>query len=147
MDVSVYYRGRLLHEVAVKLTSCMFTYGNSQDFGYIPEDMQIIQFPNVEVLLDQKQAKYTLILLQNAGLVLYQRNDKIYAKRLGKCKVFCAFSKQLEKMAEHTQSPGSLPRDEEREIFDYSQFAQGDSLARRYLLHGLQIIWLVGLCV
>nr|XP_056706864.1 LOW QUALITY PROTEIN: interferon regulatory factor 7 [Euleptes europaea] len=123
LEVSIYYRGKLLHETEVTVNSCMFTYNKPHDCGPAFGNPQIVQFPNPEELPDQKQVKNTLTLLQNAGLLLYEKNHKICAKRLDKCKVFLAFSKQLDNILGHSQFK-CLTRGTETEIFDYMQFYQ-----------------------
>ncbi|XP_042303092.1 interferon regulatory factor 7 isoform X2 [Sceloporus undulatus] len=122
LDVSIYYRGRLLCETGVVASSCLFTY-NNHDHTQVLDNPQIIQFPNPTKLPDQKQVQHTLTVLQNTGLLLYQQNKKLCAKRLGKCKVFWAFSKQLDNMAQHPE-PKVLPREAEVEIFNYEKFCQ-----------------------
>ncbi|XP_053143643.1 interferon regulatory factor 7 isoform X2 [Hemicordylus capensis] len=121
LDVSIYYRGALQHEAEVKVSSCILTYNHHTDSA--PNGTQIIQFPSPETLPDQKQVKHTLTVLQSAHLLLYQRNKQICAKRMGKCKVFLAFSKQLDSMAHHPQFR-LLPRNEDTEIFSYEKFDQ-----------------------
>nr|XP_020639822.1 interferon regulatory factor 7 [Pogona vitticeps]XP_020639823.1 interferon regulatory factor 7 [Pogona vitticeps]XP_020639824.1 interferon regulatory factor 7 [Pogona vitticeps]XP_020639825.1 interferon regulatory factor 7 [Pogona vitticeps] len=118
LDVSIYYRGRLLCELQVEESSCVFTYNHH--YAHVPCNAQIIVFPGPEGLPDEKQACHTLTVLQETGLLLYQKNEKLCAKRLGKSKVFWAFSKQLNNMAE----PRMLPRDEDIEIFNYEKFLQ-----------------------
>ncbi|KAM6466665.1 interferon regulatory factor 7 isoform 2-T2 [Liasis olivaceus] len=119
IQVSIYYREKLQREAEVN--SCMFTY--NQQNCHKQHNAQIIQFPNPEVLTDQKQIQHTLIALQTANLLLYQKNGKICAERLGPCKVFCAFSKELDN---RFQDPPCklLPRNVETEIFNYEQFFQ-----------------------
>ncbi|XP_063145358.1 interferon regulatory factor 7 [Candoia aspera] len=119
IEVSIYYRDKLQYKAEVN--SCMFTY--NQQTCDNPHNAQIIQFPNPEVLTDQKQVQHTLTALQTASLLLYQKNRKIWAKRLGLCKVFCAFSKELDNQS---QDPPCklLQRNVETEIFNYEQFFQ-----------------------
>ncbi|XP_048343067.1 interferon regulatory factor 7 isoform X2 [Sphaerodactylus townsendi] len=133
LNISIYYRGKPLHETEVMVNSCMFTYNKLHDCGPTFGNPQLIQFPNPEELPDQKQMRHTLTLLQNAGLLLYEKNHKIYAKRLDKSRVYWAFSKQLDNMGQHSQFNGvqklgplitCLRRGTETEIFDYKQFWQ-----------------------
>ncbi|XP_062973143.1 interferon regulatory factor 7 isoform X2 [Elgaria multicarinata webbii] len=123
LHVSIYYRGKLLDESEVNMSSCMFTSNYCHHNYDVLDSLQIIKFPTPENLPDQKQVQHTLTLLQNAGLLLYQKNNKICAKRFGKCKVFWAFSKQLDNMTEHPE-PRVLPREEDTEIFSYEKFVQ-----------------------
>ncbi|KAH0621008.1 hypothetical protein JD844_021993 [Phrynosoma platyrhinos] len=122
LDVSIYYRGRLLCETRVEASSCLFTYNNNHHTQVL-DNPHIIQFPNPNMLPDQKQVQHTLTVLQNIGLLLYRQNEKLCAKRLGKCKVFWAFSKQLDNMAQHPE-PKVLQREVEVEIFNYEKFGQ-----------------------
>ncbi|XP_077177489.1 interferon regulatory factor 7 isoform X3 [Paroedura picta] len=123
LDVSIYYRGKLLHETEVTVNSCMFTYNKHHHCDPTFGNTQIIQFPNPKELPDQKQVRNTLILLQATGLLLYEKDHKICARRLDKCKVYWAFSKQLDNITQHSQFK-CLQRNEETVIFDYVQFWQ-----------------------
>ncbi|XP_015274366.1 PREDICTED: interferon regulatory factor 3-like [Gekko japonicus] len=123
LGVSIYYRGRLLHETEVTVNSCMFTYNKHHPCGPAFGNPQVVQFPNPEALPDRKQVKHTLILLQKAGLLLYERNHQIFAKRLDGCKVYWAFSKQLDNITQQSQFK-CLIRNTDTEIFDYMQFCQ-----------------------
>ncbi|XP_044281830.1 interferon regulatory factor 7 isoform X2 [Varanus komodoensis] len=122
LDVFIYYRGKLLYETVVDTSSCLLTYNNHYNYSAF-DNLRIIQFPSLEVLPDQKQVQHTLTILQVAGLLLYQKNEKLCAKRLGKCKVFWAFSKQLDNIAEPPPTR-MLPREEDVEIFNYGKFCQ-----------------------
>ncbi|CAI5763180.1 interferon regulatory factor 7 isoform X1 [Podarcis lilfordi] len=122
LDVSIYYRGKLLHEAGVEFNSCMFTYNPYYEIGGNPQ-IQHVLFPNPEILPDQKQVNHTLTLLKNAGLLLYQKNNKICAWRIGRCKVFWAFSKELEHTAPRPPLR-LLGREEETDIFNYERFCQ-----------------------
>lgn len=123
-----------MHETEVTVNSCMFTYNKHFQCGPDFGNPQTVQFPNPEELPDKKQVRHTLTLLEKAGLLLYGKNRKICAKRLDKCKIYWAFSKQLDNIALHSQFK-CLLRDIETEIFDYMQFLQGDSLETWYFLH------------
>uniref|UniRef100_K7GAI6 Interferon regulatory factor 7 n=1 Tax=Pelodiscus sinensis TaxID=13735 RepID=K7GAI6_PELSI len=122
MDVTVYYRGKSLHQVQVATRSCLFTY-NNEDPTVVPGCAQVVHFPSPDELPDQKQVRFTRQLLQNIGLLLEQKHKKIYAKRLNKCKVFWALSRQLAILAQNPEFK-PLPRDMETEIFDYDVFLQ-----------------------
>ncbi|KAJ6664994.1 hypothetical protein lerEdw1_005225 [Lerista edwardsae] len=121
LDVSIYYRGKLLDEGHVGASRCIFAKDNHLDSTL--EGAQLVKFPNPDTLPDRKQARLTSTLLESACLWLYQKNKKIYAIRSGRCKVFLAFSKQLENMEQPPQSR-LLPRDKETEIFNYIKFFQ-----------------------
>ncbi|XP_026513417.1 interferon regulatory factor 7 [Terrapene carolina triunguis] len=122
MDVTIYYRGKPLHEVQVATSSFLFTY-NTEDPTVVPGCAQVVQFPSPDELPDQKQVQFTRQLLLNTGLLLEQKHKKIYAKRLNKCKVFWALSRQLVNMAQNPE-PKLLPRGTETEIFDYEVFSK-----------------------
>uniref|UniRef100_A0A670XZK7 IRF tryptophan pentad repeat domain-containing protein n=1 Tax=Pseudonaja textilis TaxID=8673 RepID=A0A670XZK7_PSETE len=119
IKVSIYYHNKLQDEAEVN--SCMFTY--NQENCHQLHNVQVIQFPNPEVLSDQKRVQHTLTALNAARLLLYQKNSRIWAKRLGTCQVFHAFSKELDNPS---QDPPCklLPRNVETEIFDYEQFCR-----------------------
>ncbi|XP_070788765.1 interferon regulatory factor 7 isoform X1 [Pituophis catenifer annectens] len=116
IKVSIYYHNKMQYEAEVN--SCMFTY--NQENCHQPHNAQVIRFPNPEVLTDQKRVQHTLTVLNAASLLLYQKNGRIWAKRLGMCKVFHAFSKELD----NPQDPPCklLQRNVETEIFNYEQF-------------------------
>ncbi|XP_070621637.1 interferon regulatory factor 7 isoform X2 [Erythrolamprus reginae] len=119
IKVFIYYHNKLQYEAEVN--SCMFTY--NQENCHQPHNAQVVQFPNPEVLTDQKRIQHTLTALNAASLLLHQKNGRIWAKRLGNCKVFHAFSKELDNPS---QDPPRklLPRNVETEIFNYEQFRQ-----------------------
>ncbi|XP_039392740.1 interferon regulatory factor 7 isoform X1 [Mauremys reevesii] len=122
MDITIYYRGKSLHEVQVATSSCLFTY-NNEDPTIVPGCTQVVQFPSPDELPDQKQVQFTRQLLPNIGLLLELKHKKIYAKRLNKCKVFWALSRQLVNMAQNPE-PKLLPRGTEMEIFDFEVFSK-----------------------
>ncbi|KAK9410129.1 interferon regulatory factor 7 [Crotalus adamanteus] len=119
IEVSIYYHNKLQGKAEVD--NCMFTY--NQENCHLPYNAQVIKFPNPEVLTDQKRVQHTLIALNTASLLLSQKNGRIWAKRLGTCQVFHAFSKELDNPS---QDPPRklLPRNVETEIFNYEQFLQ-----------------------
>uniref|UniRef100_A0A8C8S1T6 IRF tryptophan pentad repeat domain-containing protein n=1 Tax=Pelusios castaneus TaxID=367368 RepID=A0A8C8S1T6_9SAUR len=122
LDVTIYYRGQSFHEVQVTTSSCLFTY-NNKDPTFASDCTQVVNFPSPDELPDQKQLQFTRQLLQTTGLLLEQKHKKIYAKRLNKCKVFWAHSKQLVNMAQNAE-PKQVPRGTETEIFDYEEFCK-----------------------
>ncbi|XP_074853983.1 interferon regulatory factor 7 isoform X2 [Carettochelys insculpta] len=121
MDVTIYYRGRPLHQVQVASSSCLFTY-NEDDPGIALGCTQVIRFPSPDELPDHRQVHFTNHVLQTTGLLLEQKHKKIYAKRLNKSKVFWAFSRQLANLP-HNPEPKLLPRGTETELFDYEAFS------------------------
>ncbi|XP_008106770.1 interferon regulatory factor 7 isoform X3 [Anolis carolinensis] len=123
LGVSIYYRGSLLNELRVTAGSCLFTYNNNHT-AQVLGNPQIIQFPNPQMLPDQKQVTLTLTALQKAGLLLYQKNCRLWARRLGPCNVFWAFSKQLENIAQYPEHR-LLQREVDTEIFNFEHYFQG----------------------
>ncbi|XP_060625427.2 interferon regulatory factor 7 [Anolis sagrei] len=123
LGVSIFYRGSLFDELRVVACSCLFTYKNNHT-AQVLGNPQIIQFPNPKMLPDHKQVRYTLSALQKAGLLLYQKNGKLWAKRLGPCNVFWALSKQLENIAQHPEHR-LLQREVDTEIFNFESYIEG----------------------
>ncbi|XP_019375349.1 PREDICTED: interferon regulatory factor 7 [Gavialis gangeticus] len=120
LEVTIYYRGKQSHLVEVTQSKCLFTYNNEDPA--LPQDcMQVVYFPSPDHLADHKQVHFTRHLLQNARLQLEQRNNRIYAQRLDKCKVFWAFSKQLANMTQCPE-PRLLPRSTDVELYNYETF-------------------------
>ncbi|XP_032068578.1 uncharacterized protein LOC116505453 [Thamnophis elegans] len=113
IKVSIYYHNKIVRDEA-EVNSCLLTY--NQENCHQSHNAQVIQFPNPDMLTDQKRVQKTLSVLEPACLLLYQRNGRIWAKRLGMCQVFHAFSKD--------PPCKLLPRNVETEIFNYEQFYQ-----------------------
>ncbi|XP_013918858.1 PREDICTED: interferon regulatory factor 7 [Thamnophis sirtalis] len=120
IKVSIYYHNKIVRDEA-EVNSCLLTY--NQENCHQSHNAQVIQFPNPDMLTDQKRVEKTLFVLETARLLLYQKNGRIWAKRLGMCQVFHAFSKELDN---RSQDPPCklLPRNVETEIFNYEQFYQ-----------------------
>ncbi|KAJ7344318.1 hypothetical protein JRQ81_000268 [Phrynocephalus forsythii] len=104
LDVSIHYRGRPMCELVVEESSCVFTY--EQCYADVPPNTQIIRFPETEELPDKKQAKSTLEVLHDTGLLLYQKNEKLCARRLGKSRLrhLCSCTRGFGQMA-YTMCP------------------------------------------
>ncbi|XP_068800814.1 interferon regulatory factor 7 isoform X2 [Struthio camelus] len=118
LDISIFYRGKLFHHEEVGSSRCLLAYQTADPD--VPLDLPwLVQFPSPASLADQKQRHFTEELLQNTGLLLEQRDNKIYAQRLKKCKVFWALSRQLDV---GNLSPKLLCRNQETEIFDFEEF-------------------------
>uniref|UniRef100_A0A8C4JR05 Interferon regulatory factor 7 n=1 Tax=Dromaius novaehollandiae TaxID=8790 RepID=A0A8C4JR05_DRONO len=118
LDVSIFYRGKLFHREEVGSSRCLLAY-QTADPAVALDLPWLVQFPSPAGLADQKQRRFTEELLQNTGLLLEQRDNKIYAQRLKKCKVFWALSRQLDV---GNLSPKVLCRNQETEIFDFTEF-------------------------
>ncbi|NWS74438.1 IRF3 factor, partial [Crotophaga sulcirostris] len=119
LDVSIYYRGKLVHQEEVRVPQCLLVYQTS-DPAVALRPGHAVRFPSPAELADGKQRRFTEELLGIAGLQLEQRNRKLFATRLKKCKVFWALSQQLDGAGEPPDNP--LCRDQETPIFDFTEF-------------------------
>ncbi|XP_030341221.1 interferon regulatory factor 7 [Strigops habroptila] len=119
LDVSVYYRGKLVHQEEVVGSRCLLVY-QSSDPAVAGRPGRLVHFPSPAELADGKQRQFTEELLRSAGLQLEQRARKLFATRLKKCKVFWALSQQLEGTV--GLPPNPLGRDQETPIFDFTEF-------------------------
>uniref|UniRef100_A0A8B9TV03 IRF tryptophan pentad repeat domain-containing protein n=1 Tax=Anas platyrhynchos TaxID=8839 RepID=A0A8B9TV03_ANAPL len=118
LDVTIYYRGKTVHQEVVNDRQCLLTY-QSLDPVVVLQPGQHVFFPSPEGLADSKQRQYTEELLLGVGLRLEQRAGKLFATRLKKCKVFWALSQQLDN---GRPPPNLLCRDQETSIFDFHRF-------------------------
>ncbi|KAI6068461.1 Interferon regulatory factor 7 [Aix galericulata] len=118
LDVTIYYRGRTVHQEVVNDRQCLLTYP-SLDPVVALQPGQHVLFPSPEGLADSKQRQYTEELLLGVGLRLEQRAGRLFATRLKKCKVFWALSQQLDN---GNPPPNLLCRDQETPIFDFHVF-------------------------
>ncbi|XP_010214274.1 PREDICTED: interferon regulatory factor 7 [Tinamus guttatus] len=89
----------------------------------------LVRFPSPAGLADHKQRRFTEELLQNTGLLLEQRDNKIFAQRFNNCKVYWALSSQL---GADNLSPKVLRRNQETEIFDFTEFCTELTEFRNY---------------
>ncbi|KFO71916.1 Interferon regulatory factor 3, partial [Cuculus canorus] len=119
LDISIYYRGKLFHQEVVRSSQCLLVYQTS-DPAVALRPGQLVHFPSPAELADGKQRRYTEKLLYSTGLQLEQRDCKLFATRLKKCKVFWALSQQLECIGD--PPPNQLCRDQETPIFDFNEF-------------------------
>ncbi|KAM9190458.1 interferon regulatory factor 7 isoform 2-T2 [Mergus octosetaceus] len=118
LDVTIYYRGKTVHQEVVNDRQCLLTY-QSLDPVVALQPGQHVLFPSPEGLADSKQRQYTEELLLGVGLRLEQRAGRLFATRLKKCKVFWALSQQLDN---GKPPPNLLCRDQETPIFDFHGF-------------------------
>lgn len=122
LDVTIMYKGRtVLHEVVVR-PSCLLLYGAP---GPAPEaaEPQLVAFPSPAELPDQKQLRYTETLLQHVapGLQLEFRDLGLWARRLGKCKVYWEVGGPLS--CDSPSTPARLlQRNCSTPIFDFRTF-------------------------
>uniref|UniRef100_A0A8C3JL32 Interferon regulatory factor 7 n=1 Tax=Calidris pygmaea TaxID=425635 RepID=A0A8C3JL32_9CHAR len=119
LDISIFYRGRLVHQEEVKGSHCLLVY-QPCDPAVAGRPGCLVRFPSPAELADRKQRRWTEELLGSAGLQLEQRANKIFATRLKKCKVFWALSQQLESGEDPPYN--MLCRDQETSIFDFNDF-------------------------
>ncbi|XP_069079183.1 interferon regulatory factor 3-like [Pleurodeles waltl] len=121
LDVTIFYKGNeVLHQQVTK--RCLLTF-NPQDSSL--GEVEAVHFPRPDNIRDQKQLEYTQRLLDSVqrGLLLEVNPEEkiLIATRLGKCKVFWAFSEELGNMAERVESR-MLQREIPERIFDFNTF-------------------------
>lgn len=124
LDLSILYKGRTVLQEVVGRPRCVLLYGPSAVAGGAPAPQQVA-FPSPAGLPDQKQLHYTEKLLQHVapGLQLELRGPWLWARRLGKCKVYWEVGGPLGSAS--TSSPARLlPRDCDTPIFDFGTFFQ-----------------------
>ncbi|KAM5186134.1 interferon regulatory factor 7 isoform 2-T2 [Callospermophilus lateralis] len=122
LDVTIMYKGRTVLQAMVGHPSCVFLYGPPGPAIRASEPQQVV-FPSPAELPDQKQLHYTEKLLQHVtpGLQLELRGLALWARRMGKCKVYWEVGSPL-----GSASPSSpaqlLERNCNTPIFDFSTF-------------------------
>ncbi|XP_068964023.1 interferon regulatory factor 7 [Petaurus breviceps papuanus] len=127
LDVTILYKGRVVRQVAVAQSCCLFVASSPGLASGLSQDYQLVPFPSPAALelADRKQVRYTEHLMQHMGqgLQLQLWDQGLWAKRMGKCKVYWELSSRL---ASAGPPPPSrlLPRNEARPIFDFSVFRQ-----------------------
>ncbi|KAM9557301.1 interferon regulatory factor 7 [Guaruba guarouba] len=119
LDVSIYYRGKLVHQEEVVGSQCLLVY-QSADPAVAERPGRLVHFPSPASLADRKQLWFTEELLRGAGLQLEHRAHKLFATRLKHCRVFWALSRQLEGAGDLPPNP--LVRNLETPIFDFTEF-------------------------
>ncbi|XP_037697991.1 interferon regulatory factor 7 [Choloepus didactylus] len=124
LDVTIMYKGRTVLQEVVGRPSCVLLYGPPSG---PPEAAapQLVAFPSPAVLPDQKQLRYTEELLQHVapGLQLELRNCSLWARRLGKCKVYWEVGGPLGSASPSTPAR-LLLRNCDTLLFDFSTFLQ-----------------------
>ncbi|XP_074086823.1 interferon regulatory factor 7 isoform X2 [Macrotis lagotis] len=125
LDVTILYKGQPVCQEAVVQTSCLLVAGGPKLVA--SPDHRLVAFPSPAALelADRKQAYYTEQLLQHVGqgLHLWLGDRNLWAKRMGKCKVYWELSSQLA-ASRLPPPPRLLPRNEATPIFDFSLFRQ-----------------------
>ncbi|XP_073514748.1 interferon regulatory factor 7 isoform X3 [Phyllobates terribilis] len=120
-EVTVYYRGK---EVLKQNVSKKFFI--LRDVSEVQmEHADTIQFPSTDELVDQVQIKATNEICNyvEKGLLLEvnPENFKVYATRMGRSRVYWSLSESV-KTKEMASQAKKLIRDDQTEIFDFSQF-------------------------
>ncbi|XP_020835094.1 interferon regulatory factor 7 isoform X2 [Phascolarctos cinereus] len=102
---------------------CLHEAGHPQDGAFCPAPQ--LPLSTALELADQKQVRYTEQLMQHIGpgLQLQFWDQSLWAKRMGKCKVYWELSSLLASSGT-PPPPRLLPRNEARPIFDFSVFRQ-----------------------
>ncbi|XP_032497360.1 interferon regulatory factor 7 isoform X1 [Phocoena sinus] len=124
LDLTITYKGRTVLQAVVGRPSCVLLYG-PPDGGGGASEHQRVAFPSPAQLPDQKQLHYTEKLLQHVapGLQLELRGLRLWARRLGKCKVYWEVGGPLGSASSSTPAR-LLPRNCDTPIFDFSTFFQ-----------------------
>ncbi|XP_047373044.1 interferon regulatory factor 7 isoform X2 [Sciurus carolinensis] len=122
LDVTIMYKGRTVLQAVVGHPSCVFLYGPPGPAIRASEPQQVV-FPSPAELPDQKQLHYTEKLLQHVtpGLQLELRGLALWARRMGKCKVYWEVGSPLG--SANPSSPAQLlERNCNTPIFDFNTF-------------------------
>ncbi|XP_007465980.1 PREDICTED: interferon regulatory factor 7 [Lipotes vexillifer] len=124
LDLTITYKGRTVLQEVVGRPSCVLLYGPPGVGGGASEPQQVA-FPSPAELPDQKQLHYTEKLLQHVapGLQLELRGLRLWARRLGKCKVYWEVGGPLGSASSSTPAR-LLPRNCDTPIFDFGTFFQ-----------------------
>lgn len=122
LDVTIMYKGRTVLQEVMWRPSFVFLYGPPSPATTATEP-QHVAFPSPAKLPDQKQLHYTEKLLQHVapGLQLELRGCRLWARRLGKCKVYWEVGGPLGSASPSTP-PRLLQRNQDTPIFDFSTF-------------------------
>ncbi|XP_012507504.1 PREDICTED: interferon regulatory factor 7 isoform X3 [Propithecus coquereli] len=124
LDVTIMYKGRAVLQEIVGRPSCLLLYGPPGPAAQAAEP-QHVAFPSPAELPDQKQLRYTEELLRHVapGLQLELRGLWLWARRMGKCKVYWEVGGPLGSASPCTPAR-LLPRNCDTPIFDFSAFFQ-----------------------
>lgn len=125
LDVTIMYKGRTVLQEVVGRPRCVLLYGppGLASEAREPQEPQMVAFPSPAELPDQKQLHYTEKLLQHVapGLQLELRGPGLWARRLGKCKVYWEVGGPLG--SDHPSTPARLlQRNCDTPIFDFGTF-------------------------
>nr|XP_039326629.1 interferon regulatory factor 7 isoform X2 [Saimiri boliviensis boliviensis] len=124
LDVTITYKGRMVLQQVVGRPSCVFLYGPPGPAIWAT-DPQPVAFPSPAELPDQKQLRYTEELLRHVapGLQLELRGPQLWARRMGKCKVYWEVGGPPGSASPSTPAC-LLPRNFDTPIFDFRVFFQ-----------------------
>uniref|UniRef100_A0A452TH32 Interferon regulatory factor 7 n=1 Tax=Ursus maritimus TaxID=29073 RepID=A0A452TH32_URSMA len=122
LDVTIMYKGRTVLQEVVWHPSFVLLYGPPSP-ATAATAPQHVAFPSPAELPDQKQLHYTEKLLQHVapGLQLELRGHGLWARRLGKCKVYWEVGGPLGSASPSTP-PRLLQRNQDTPIFDFGTF-------------------------
>lgn len=125
LDVTIMYKGRTVLQEVVWHPSFVLLYG-PPSLATRATEPHCVAFPSPAKLADQKQLHYTEKLLQHVapGLQLELRGPGLWARRLGKCKVYWEVGGPLGSASPST-APRLLQRNQDTPIFDFSTFFRG----------------------
>ncbi|KAL0629268.1 Interferon regulatory factor 7 [Plecturocebus cupreus] len=124
LDVTITYKGRMVLQQVVGRPSCVFLYGPPGPAIWATDPQQVA-FPSPAELPDQKQLRYTEELLRHVapGLQLELRGPQLWARRMGKCKVYWEVGGPPGSASPSTPAC-LLPRNLDTPIFDFRVFFQ-----------------------
>uniref|UniRef100_A0A8C9B561 Interferon regulatory factor 7 n=1 Tax=Prolemur simus TaxID=1328070 RepID=A0A8C9B561_PROSS len=124
LDVTIMYKGRAVLQEVVGRPSCLLLYGPPGPAVQAAEP-QHVAFPSPVELPDQKQLRYTEELLRHVapGLQLEMRGLWLWARRMGKCKVYWEVGGPLGSASPSTPAR-LLPRNCDTPIFNFGTFFQ-----------------------
>ncbi|XP_023578534.1 interferon regulatory factor 7 [Octodon degus] len=122
LDVTIMYKGRTVLQKVVGHPSCVFLY-SPLGVGSEALQPQHVFFPSPAELPDQKQLHYTQKLLQHVapGLQLELGGVALWARRMGKCKVYWEVGSPQGSASPSTPAR-LLERNYNTPIFDFSTF-------------------------
>ncbi|XP_051822265.1 interferon regulatory factor 7 isoform X2 [Antechinus flavipes] len=128
LDLTILYKGQVVGQAAVAQASCLLVAGGPctpPPAGAAAPQLVALPSPEALRLADRKQAHYTEQLRQHIepGLELQLWGQGLWAKRMGRCKVYWERGGLLA-ASETPPPPRLLPRNEATPIFDFSVFRQ-----------------------
>ncbi|XP_051822266.1 interferon regulatory factor 7 isoform X3 [Antechinus flavipes] len=131
LDLTILYKGQVVGQAAVAQASCLLVAGGPctpPPAGAAAPQLVALPSPEALRLADRKQAHYTEQLRQHIepGLELQLWGQGLWAKRMGRCKVYWERGGLLA-ASETPPPPRLLPRNEATPIFDFSVFRQAHS--------------------